>query len=307
LKSYLVMFFVIIPPLFSQEMIGEDVAIVKSTKGDVRFMKPGVAGRQILEPFQWHHAGIRIITGSDSEAILVFLKGVQYRILPNSVGRLTQRGLFALKGKVELVDQEQQTLVTPISHGDHTPGYSGAVRIRSIGMSAIYPTGGARQLANTPKFMVETRPKGLSYQLQIEDQKGQLLLDTTNNLEMPMIPGNILKPGGLYYLRVRVIHPVIHYSWVETSFTTLTEIEASRHHALTHALDASLPNNIVFSASYDRKLGLQWEANEKMGHVLDASGEYAYNTGSHCLENPQEDFVDNGHEWHDYIEAGDGN
>lgn len=263
-------------PLFSQEALSDEIAIVKCVEGNALFRRPDSQHSQTVKPLQWHVVGTRIETGSQSQLDLVFLNGSQMRLMADSIACLTESGLSLKKGQLAAVDSHGKPMVAPIANGDQTPDYSGVVRIRSTGLAFLYPFANATVLADHPVIAVQTKPTGLLYDLQIENGQGRLVYQIRSSLQKPQIPSTILAPDNQYYIRVRPVHPRISYSWFESPFKTLSRKNEVKRIGLKDALDLTNPSDLYFAAIVDRGMGLYWESSDLITDVVDASQNSAY-------------------------------
>lgn len=246
------------------------VAIVAGLRGEAGVRVPGEAERP-LRLFEWLRPGAAVRAGTGSTLVLAFLDGSRRELSAGARAALGPAGLAQSEGPVRALAglpalPEPPALLPSALEGTR----AGAIRIRSGGLTGLYPRHGWPIDPEAPALAFEPATGASRYAVEVEDESGRRV--HADELAAPplALPAGLLRPGARYYWRVRTLDTVGTPARGEAEFSTLTEPGAARLRALRAELAAGDGAALGLLAAVERGLGLLAPARERLRRALES-------------------------------------
>ena len=252
------------PSLSSQQnaSAGEKRAALISELAGTASVRENASGPSSpAERFYAMAEGTILEVGRDSRAIIVLARGKRFALAAGARATVHGDRLGSTSGQID----ELPTLpaLPPLVALDaQAPKTLGGVRLRSTVIPGLSPSNGSA-LASRATLRFTPAPGVATYRVEIEDEKGGVILGVqTASPEVP-VPPNILQAGANYYWTVRTIDRPGPQARGSAEFRTLRAEEVQARDALKRRLDdEGGTSSIALLAAIDRHLGLHDEALE---------------------------------------------
>jgi hypothetical protein len=237
------------------------VALVAALAGQARIVPPGTAAPKPLALFDRLPAGTRIETEAGATLLLVYRSGERVRVASGTAVTVSSRDVAISRGRVERLSP-----VRPLPAFDppavdlRRPGVA-AVRIRGDGIDGLYPSGGARTIAEATVLAFAAPGGPGSFTVEIENALGRVVFAGRTAGPSLAVPAEALVPGGEYVWRVSARSPAGVAVRGEAAFATLSAGEAAWRADVRRTV-ASSAQPPVWLAEIDLGLGLWHEARD---------------------------------------------
>jgi hypothetical protein len=241
-------------------------AVVYSVSGEAWVTVPPGMERRPLRLFDWLVPGSIVQGGPGATVRLGLSNGARYELSERSQAKLTEGELVVEAGSVRPLERVS-TLprVLPLAEDQISGSEAGAVRVRGMRIRMLYPRSGARVLANSAVLRFALVPGAATYRVCLEDQSGRSILEVETQQPEVRISAGILKPGEVYFWRVRTLDKIGQAARAQNEFTTVGAEEAQARAALRKSLHGKEdPDSLALLGEVDRALGLLWEARETL-------------------------------------------
>lgn len=211
-----------------------------------------------LALFDWLPAGSTVSTLEGARLVLIFSNGARWEMGGKSQSRIEKSGLTGPKGDVRKLEPVP---MIPAMTQVRAAGKPGAFTVRggeTDAFTALSPGEGESVLAEDAGLRFQPPPPAGRFRVEIEDESGNSIFSVeTLKTEVRVSPG-ILKPGLLYFWRVRTLDGPKPAVSAETSFRTVPENHATIRAALKAESDKN-PDPALRSllTEMDRWLGLK--------------------------------------------------
>jgi len=233
-------------------------ALICLLEGKATVAEPSRKVRE-LALFDWLPAGATVSTLEGARLVLIFSNGARWEMGARSQSRLEKAGLTAPKGEVRKLESVPMIpAMTQIKAG----GKPGAFTVRggdkTDAFTALSPGEGEAVLAEDAGLRFQPPPQAGRFRIDIEDESGNSIFSAETLKPEIHVSAGILKPGSLYFWRVRTLDGPKPAVSAETSFKTVQESHAKIRAALKAESDRN-PDPALLSllAEMDRWLGLK--------------------------------------------------
>jgi hypothetical protein len=238
----------------------EPVALVAALEGDAHVALPAGGAARRVALFDRLPAGARIETDDGSSLLLVYRSGARVRVRPGGAVILTDGDVTIVRGTIErLSPVPPLPAFDPPAAGLQRPGIA-AVRIRGNGVDDLYPSGGARALADATVLAFAAPGARDVYTVEIEDAAGGVVFTVETGDTRVAVPPGTLEPGREYVWRVSARTPAGVALRGEAAFATLAPAAAGWRADARRAVGS--PGAPVWLAEIDLALGLWREAQD---------------------------------------------
>lgn len=250
----------------------EKIAIVCFLEGKAWVSESDKKERSEIALFDWMDAKAVIETGSGTKLILAFSSGDRYELKEKAKATLGKDGFTSLKGSVEkLAPVPVMPQIVSISKEARPGSRLGGIRLRGAKrfISGLYPSEGAKVLAEKAVLTFEPIEGVEKYRVEIEDEWGNNIFSIETASHKVVASPGVLNPGANYYWQVRTQDRDTPSIFGEAIFTTVTEENARMRNSLKSIVDQSKDvANILLLAQMDISLGLLREACETLKSAL---------------------------------------
>jgi hypothetical protein len=259
--------------LLTVALLGDDpaAAVLASVEGNVTVTSP--EGRAVkAQVFDWLKTGTSLETAAGSRAVVVLANGKRYQVAERSRAIIETGVVRRVAGKVQpqpgLAEIPKLAAIADAAANAH----AGTVRIRGPQLRNCYPSPDATLLASRAMISFDPSAEVRSYQVEVEDEAGNVIHHAESPGAAVTLPPDLLKPGKRYYYEVRGVVPVGEAPRCAAEFATLPEEDEMRRAILKTAVHkAGDADSLALLAEVDRRLGLLREAREEFTSALKGS------------------------------------
>lgn len=250
----------------------EPVALVYWLRGEATLTVPSES-RRSLRLFERLPSGTTVEVGPGSRLALAFANGRRYELGERSRATLGPADLSLRSGPVRpLQSVPPLPRLLPIADEEQPGLRAGAVRIRAERIAGLYPSRGAATLAGSTAFRFEPVEGAGTYQVEVQDRQGNVILATEATASPVTLPAGVLQPGTRYHWTVRTIERVGPVAKGEADFVTLPSGLAQKREELRRVVEAAGDDaSLALLAEIDRSLGLWAEACDELRAALRGS------------------------------------
>lgn len=246
------------------------VAIVCFASGPTVAWSPRSATRREVRLFDWLLSGTRLDVGPGARLDIAFRNGRRYHLEAGASATLGAEDLTASAGPVTaLPSLPPLPRLAPIRPDDPAGRRIGAIRLRGEEVTDMYPSNGARALADQASLAFSP-VKGRSHLVRLRDDDGDTLLEEKTTGDLVAIPAGRLRSGAHYWWTVETIERTGPTRRVAGEFTTLTEEEQADRSRL-HAAAGEVPDVpvLLLMAEVDMALGLRAEGRQTIHQAVE--------------------------------------
>lgn len=234
-------------------------ALVCLLEGSATVTKPGARSRD-LALYDWLPEGSQVRTMKGARLILVFSTGERWELSGKALAKIGKSGLMKEQGDIR--ELERVPMIPSMAKVNTThEGRPGAfiVRNEETGVfRSLYPTDGAKVLANAAELRFQSTLKGAKFRIEVEDESGKPVHFTETLESKVIIPSSILRSSSKYYWSVKCLDCKSSILSAKQAFETIPEDEAQIREQLKSMVDKkSDPCLKNLLAEMDRWLGLK--------------------------------------------------
>lgn len=244
----------------------EPAAITTAIAGPVKSRAGSLV--KALQTFEWLDVGAVIEVEAGGQATIAFADGRRYEVVGPATASIGSGRLNALSGAIHELPPIAPIPPAAIATKTGVSARGGVVRIRGGGaIKGMYPREGFFALANDTVLSFEAVAGAESYKVEVETERGECLYRVETGLTEVAVPAGLLKPGSLYYWRVRTVGLEGKQASGEAELSTLPEKDAVQR--ALFAETALARSNFGLLAVVDRRMGLAAEARQELRKALD--------------------------------------
>lgn len=247
------------------------VAVIAQLTGPVVVRLPGRPETTPVSIFDWVPEGATLYLGANSRVIVILSNGHRYELDQGAKATFTSNAAPKITGPARELSPLPPIPKPGVIVADAAPT-AGGVRIRGEDeMSELYPNVGAVAIADGVTLQYKAMPDASSYQVALENEAGDTLLNVTTDSRRVWVSKGTLDPGAHYYWRVHALRSGVSIGSGTAEFTTLSAEDALERTEFASALRTNAeddPAALALVAEVDLRLGLLAEACDEFSAAL---------------------------------------
>lgn len=247
----------------------EPVAVVESVSGHATITVPGSKDKVAVSSYDLLTAGTTLEVAAGSQVTLFFWNGRHYELGTNAKSTIAADALTRITGPVRQLES-LPPIPKPAPIAKNTAVGFAAPSIRGSGIKNLSPWKGAAELPDAVALSFTGLNDGSVYNIIIEDDSGNTLLNVKTTTPNFAVPEGTLKPGSIYHWRVRTADAIGTLTQGDADFVTLSAEAMDQRAAFAKAVGLSPENPaaLALMGDVDLRLGLLRKAHEELSTAL---------------------------------------